>query len=386
MKTTSSLIFETTPKIICALGSIKHLAPELNRLNISRVLIVTDAVLVNAGVVNPLLESLKGHAETVLYTDVFADPPQEKVLEAVAFAKTNRIDGVIGFGGGSSMDTAKLVALLATSNQHIEDIYGVGLATGKRLPLIQIPTTAGTGSEVTNIAIVTTPSHEKKGVVGWQLYPDIAVLDAETTLSLPPHVTAATGVDAMVHAIEAYTSKLKKNPVSDSFALQALKLLYNNIDKVIENGKDVEARSAMLLGSCLAGIAFANAPVAAVHALAYPLGGHFKMTHGHSNSVVLPGVLTYNAPQAKSLYAELARHILPDVSTLNDEAACEQFILTITQLVKRMPFELQLSKCGVKHSHLDMLATDAMKITRLLQNNPREMTYEATYKIYEAIL
>lgn len=248
----------------------------------------------------------KAGIAATLYSEVQADPPEAAVLDAVAAAKKAGADAIIGFGGGSSMDTAKLVALLVGTPQDLPDIYGIGLAKGPRLPLIQVPTTAGTGSEVTPISIVTTPTHEKKGVVSPLLYPDLAVLDAKLTVGLPPAVTAMTGIDAMVHAIEAYTSKHKKNVLSDGLAVKALQLLAGNMDKVLANGADLSARAAMLQGSMLAGMAFANAPVAAVHALAYPLGGHFHVPHGLSNALVLAPVLAFNRPAAEELYGELA--------------------------------------------------------------------------------
>ena len=192
------------------------------------------------------------------------------------------------------------------SDQALADIYGIGNVTGKRLPLVQVPTTAGTGSEVTNIAIVTTGATTKMGVVAPQLYADLAILDAALTLGLPPIVTAATGIDAMVHAIEAYTSKHKKNPLSDALAREALSLLSSNLIRACEQGDNLEVRQAMLLGACLAGQAFSTAPAAAVHALAYPIGGIFHVPHGLSNSLVLPHVLRFNLPNAAKLYAELA--------------------------------------------------------------------------------
>jgi alcohol dehydrogenase class IV len=189
------------------------------------------------------------------------------------------------------MDVAKLVALLAHGTEKLDEVYGVGVAKGPRLPLILVPTTAGTGSEVTPISIVTTGEGEKKGVVSPVLLPDIAVLDAELTLGLPAAVTAATGIDAMVHAIEAYTSKRLKNPVSDCLAREALRLLSLNIHEACSDGSNCEARQGMLLGAMLAGLAFANAPVAGVHALAYPVGARFHVPHGLSNSLVLPAVM-----------------------------------------------------------------------------------------------
>ncbi|TXM88309.1 iron-containing alcohol dehydrogenase, partial [Methylobacterium sp. WL103] len=231
---------------------------------------------------------------------------------AAAFARASGSELVLAIGGGSALDTAKLVAYLARSHEALDAIYGVGLAKGARLPLILVPTTAGTGSEVTPIAIVTTPTQEKKGVVAPRLLPDWAVLDPELTLGLPAAVTAATGIDAMVHAIEAYTSRHRKNPISDGLARQALGLLACHIRTACADGGDVEARSGMLLGSMLAGMAFANAPVAAVHALAYPVGALFHVPHGLSNALVLMGVLRFNLPEAQALYAELAPILDPD--------------------------------------------------------------------------
>jgi alcohol dehydrogenase len=204
------------------------------------------------------------------------------VLKAVNFARENQADGIIGIGGGSSLDTAKLVAALATGHQNLKDIYGVDKITTSPLPLIQIPTTSGTGSEVTPIAIVTRPDDTKQGVVSAKLYAKAVILDPVLTLGLPPQITAATAIDAMVHAIEAFTSVHRKNPVSDMLAIQAISLLSENIKDAVHQGTNMEARSAMLLGSMMAGQAFANAPVAAVHALAYPLGGIYHIPHGLS--------------------------------------------------------------------------------------------------------
>ena len=200
------------------------------------------------------------------------------------------------------------------------------MAKGQRLPLLLAPTTAGTGSEVTPIAIVTTPTTEKKGVVSPRLLPDWAILDPELTLGLPPPVTAATGIDAMVHAIEAYTSRHKKNPISDQFARQALALLSANIREVCTNGANLEARGNMLLGSMLAGMAFANAPVAAVHALAYPIGAIFHVPHGLSNALVLMGVLRFNLPEAQTLYAELAPILDPQTQGLPTPEQAQAFV------------------------------------------------------------
>jgi len=382
----SDFVFETTPRIVCEAGAAARLGEMAKALGVKRALIVTDAGLVKAGLLAPVQDGFRAAGlECALFSDVLADPPEDSVMTAVRAARAAGADGVVGFGGGSSLDTAKLVALLAGTEQALPAIYGIGLATGPRLPLIQVPTTAGTGSEVTPIAIVTTPSHEKKGVVSPLLYPDVAVLDARLTLGLPPHVTAMTGIDAMVHAIEAYTTRHKKNPVSDSLALKALELLAANIRTVVAEPGNVAARAAMLQGSLLAGMAFANAPVGAVHALAYPLGGHFHVPHGLSNALVLVPVLEFNRPAAEALYAELAPAVLPGRRFATPAEAAEAFIAAMRDLVAAMPMAQRLEQVGVTRDDLPMLARDAMNVQRLLVNNPREVTHDDALAIYAQV-
>ncbi|MGH8492126.1 MAG: iron-containing alcohol dehydrogenase [Moraxellaceae bacterium] len=375
--------FATTPRVIVRPGAMLQPQEWLDSVPGKRLFVVTDPGLVKAGVVAPVVAALEAVGRTVtLYQDVEADPPVARVLATVEAARAVGAEVVVGLGGGSSMDTAKLVALLAATPQSLEAIYGIGLAKGPRLPLIQVPTTAGTGSEVTAIAIVTTPTQEKKGVVSPLLYPDLAILDADLTLGLPPSVTAMTGIDAMVHAIEAYTSKLKKNPLADGLAREALRIMYENLPRVLADGRDREARSAMLAGSMMAGMAFANAPVAAVHALAYPLGGHFHVPHGLSNALVLAPVLDYNLGHAETLYAELAGVVNPAQRFTDAATAARWFVADMRRLVATMPFAQTLREVGVAEKDLDLLATDAMKVERLLVNNPRIMTFEAARAIY----
>lgn len=375
--------FATTPQVIVRPGAMLRPGEWLPGVGARRLFIITDPGLLHAGIITPVAAALRQNGcEVTVYHEVEADPPEARVLATVAAAKAAQAEAIIGLGGGSSMDTAKLVALLAATPQSLESIYGIGLARGPRLPLFQVPTTAGTGSEVTPIAIVTTPTHEKKGVVSPLLYPDLAILDAQLTLGLPPAITAMTGIDAMVHAIEAYTSKIKKNPLADALGREALRLLYDNLPRVLENGQDINARSAMLTGSMMAGMAFANAPVAAVHALAYPLGGHFHVPHGLSNALVLAPVLRYNLPVAELQYAELAQVIAPTQRFANTREAANWFTDTMATLVARMPLAQTLRDVGVSADDLDRLATDAMKIERLLVNNPRPMTWEAARSIY----
>lgn len=283
----TAFTFNTTKSVICEPGVTHRLGQIVKEHMGKKVLLVTDPGLVKAGLLDVATNSLnEAGVKYELFDGVVADPPVSVVEAALADAREAGVDGVIGFGGGSSMDVAKLIALLIGGEEKLDDVYGVGQAKGKRLPLIQIPTTAGTGSEVTPISIITVGETEKKGVVAPQLLPDIALLDAELTLGLPAHVTAATGIDAMVHAIESYTSaSANNNPVSKALAREALRLLGANIETAVKDGSNVKARSDMLLGAMLAGQAFANSPVAAVHALAYPIGGIFHVPHGLSNAL-----------------------------------------------------------------------------------------------------
>jgi alcohol dehydrogenase len=347
---------------------------------------VTDPGLWKTGILESPKRSLEACGIVVhMFADVVADPPETVVLSAVEKARAVDADVVIGLGGGSSMDVAKLVAVLAPGSQPLKEAYGIGNVRGKRLPLVQVPTTAGTGSEVTNIAIVTTGETSKMGVVAPQLYADMAVLDATLTLGLPPAVTAATGIDAMVHAIEAYTSRYKKNPISDMLARQALGLLSTHLLTACEDGRNLQARQAMLLGACLAGQAFSNAPVAAVHALAYPIGGVFHVPHGLSNSLVLPHVLRFNMAAATDHYAELAGIAAP-AATGSREARAEALIAALQHVAQRTRIATTLREVGIESADLDRLADDAMLQTRLLGNNPREVTREDARAIYAAAL
>lgn len=377
------LVFETVRRIECGPGAVGELGNLVRGLACQRILIVTDPGIQVSGLLEAPQRALAAEVEHVsVFSQVQADPPEAVVLAAVSRARDEGIDGIVGIGGGSSLDTAKLVSLLARSPQHLEDIYGIGLAKGPRLPLILVPTTAGTGSEATPISIVTTPSKEKKGIVAPQLLPDIALLDPELTLSVPPNVTAATGIDAMVHAIEAHTTRHLKNPLSDALALGALRLLHGNLSRVLADGRDVAGREAMLRGSLMAGMAFANAPCAAVHALAYPLGAHYRLPHGLCNAIMLPHVLAYNIEGNPSLYAELGTSILPSLPTRTPEQTSLAFVKEMARLTADSGLPTSLQNVGVAESDLQMLAKDAMKIERLLRNNPREVSYPDALRIY----
>ncbi|PQA89173.1 iron-containing alcohol dehydrogenase [Hyphococcus luteus] len=377
--------FDTVPNIIFETGAAARLG-EIVKPRMKRPFVVTDKGVVGAGLIDGALKGLeKAGLDYALFDGVEADPPAKVVKGAVETARAHKADGVIGFGGGSSMDTAKVIAILINSSQTLEEIYGIDHAKGERVPLALLPTTAGTGSEVTNIAVITTEDDQKMGVLGPQLYADLAVLDASLTLSKPRHVTSATGIDAMVHAIEAYTTKHKKNPVSDALAAKALKLLSANIQRACDAPDDVEAREAMLLGALLAGQAFANAPCAAVHAMAYPLGVHFHVPHGLANSLMLAPVLRFNIPEAAPLYAELG-----DVIGANDTGdfttRAEAFVAKMTEICAATGVKSRLSDVGVSHNVLPKLAEDAVKVERLMKNNPRDVAYDDALALYTEVL
>ena len=371
--------FNTTPSLRMGAGLAGELGQITRPICGDRVLLVTDPGMMATGLVQQATDCLRAAGvEVTLFDQVQADPPEEIVLQAAqqALGKT----GVIGFGGGSSLDVAKLAALLAASNQPLAEAYGIGNAQGPRLPLVLVPTTAGTGSEVTPISIVTTGASEKMGVVSPLLLPDMALLDPELTLGLPAHVTAATGIDAMVHAIEAYASvNANNNPISRALAVEALGLMGRMLLRAVQKPDDLEARTGMLLGSMLAGQAFANSPVAAVHALAYPIGGHYKVPHGLSNALVLPHVLRFNAQVAPEAYAALLPHVFPDLPAMSVAEAALQFAESMADLSRACGLEQGLRDMGIAREALPILARDAMNQTRLLVNNPRPVDEAAAH-------
>lgn len=380
----NNFVFSTVADVVVGAGTSAQVGDIALAMGIKRVFVVTDAGIVQFGLMDKALQSLKAHnIEYSIYAEVVADPPEAVVMDAVAKAREFKCDSVIGFGGGSSMDVAKLLAVLLNGKQSLSDIYGVDKVTGDRLPLIQIPTTAGTGSEATMVSIITTGETTKAGVVSRTLLADKIILDAGLTLGLPPHVTAATGIDAMVHAIEAYTSKRLKNPLSDMLAREALRLLAGNIVTAVKQGDNLEARGAMLLGAMLAGQAFANAPVAAVHALAYPLGGNYHIPHGLSNSLVLPYVLRFNAPAAAKLYAEIAGLIMPGKLLPDDPIAVTEMLANhFLALAADLGLQTTLRQMDIPEHDLPKLASESMLQQRLLINNPREVNLDDALAIY----
>ena len=373
--------FDYGPRVLSGTGrstSVSDLVPE------GPVLVVTDKGVRGLGLADPMLGALGDRA--LVFDAVEADPSATTALAAVAAGREAGVTSVIGFGGGSPMDVAKVVAYLLGSGDDLDGIYGVDQAKGARLPLVLIPTTAGTGSEATPIAILTVGGAEKKGVVARPLYADWAILDASLTFGLPRGVTAATGIDAMVHAIEAFTTKRLKNPLSDALAKEALRLLGANIRRACDDPANPDVRGAMLLGSHLAGVAFSNAPVAGVHALAYPLGGHFHVPHGLSNALMLPHVLGHNMAAALPLYADLAPILDPSLASLGRQAQAQGLVEALVAIAADCGVPARLRDVGVKADDLDLLASEAMKQQRLLINNPCEIDLADARRLYEAAL
>ena len=374
--------FTYGPRVISGPSSSGRLAELLPP---GRCLFVTDAVVRELGLADAALLSLHANGiEPVIFDAVEQDPSLTTLQAAIAAGEG--CSSVVGFGGGSPMDVAKLAASLIATGEDIDTLWGVGKALGARLPLVQVPTTAGTGSEATAVAVITCGGSEKRGVNSPALLADVAVLDADLTLSMPRAVSAATGIDAMVHAIEAYTSARLKNPMSDMLAREALRLLAGNLLHVLDRPDDRDARGRMLLGAHLAGVAFANAPVAGVHALAYPLGGHFHVPHGASNALMLTHVLRHNLHAAMLLYAELGTMLDPGLEPLGQQGQAQGFIELLARLSREAGVPQRLSEVGIGPEHLDMLASEAMKQERLLINNPCPISQADAGRLYEAAL
>lgn len=378
--------FHSTRSILVQRGGSTQLAKITREQGASKVLFITDPGVLRAGLLEKSLSQFRELGIPVhIFSDVQADPPVSIIEAAVKVAQECKVDCIVGFGGGSSMDVAKLVALLSLGNEKLVDIYGIGNAKGPRLPLILVPTTAGTGSEATKSSVVTVSESEKKGVLSPHLLPDVALLDAELTLGLPAHVTAATGIDAMVHAIEAFTTKHLKNPMADCLAKEALRLLSNNLYRAVFTGGDIEARENMLLGACLGGMAFTNAPVAGVHALAYPIGARFHVPHGLSNSLVLAPVMRFNLDVAHAMYAELGQIIRPGLQGSTMQQA-SQLVDYLGSLAGELGLPTRLRDVGIAEKDINQLAIDAMLQTRLLMNSPREIKLEDAAALYREAL
>ncbi len=380
-------VFQTTPRIVMGPGSADGVAAEVKRLGASKIMIITDPGLVKTGIVDRFGGLLKKAGFSLGRFDaVEPDPRYEVASQAAELTKDFGADLILGIGGGSSLDIAKVASILVTNTQPIGSLFGIDLVEAPGLPLILVPTTAGTGSEVTPIAILSDHQEKlKKGIVSPRLFPASAILDPELTLGLPPSVTAATGMDALIHAVEAYTSR-NATALTDLLAVQAMKLLFENIRTAYANGTDLQARSNMLEGSMLAGMAFANAGVTAVHAFAYPIGAEFHIPHGVANSIMLAAVMEFNMLGNLRKFAQMAELFGEDTIGLSERKSAQLAVDALRTLAADLRVPSHLSEFGIKEEDIPSLAEGVMKVTRLLANNPRELGQQDAMDIYRSVL
>lgn len=365
---------------------MEHLVSEAKRLNASNILIVTDPFLKDLGMTNKIVEPLEAQGWTTsVYTEVVPEPPLEVGEKLVAFTRENKFDLVIGLGGGSALDLAKLAGVLASHEGKVADylnLTGGRSLTHKGIPKILIPTTSGTGSEVTNISVLSLES-TKDVVTHDYLLPDVAIVDPALTTSLPPKVTAATGIDALTHAIEAYVSN-NANPVTDALALQAIRLISGSIRTAVADGENKEARTNMSYGSYLAGLSFFNAGVAGVHALAYPLGGQFHISHGESNAVLLPYVMGYIRQSCEKRMKDILEAMGFSSTQLSQEEASYKCVDELKKLVADVNIPVSLKGFNIQEEALDSLADDGIKQKRILARSPMPLLREDIFTIYHA--
>jgi alcohol dehydrogenase class IV len=382
--------FYTNGHIISEADSMRQkLGTLAKQYRATSAIIVTDSGIAQLGYVDIAQQSLQeAGVNVVVFDSVVADPPVAIVNDAIKIARDNSCDLVIGLGGGSSIDTAKIVALHPNEFESVNDILDKDVSGFNKLPLFAIPTTAGTGAEATFVSVITAKDGSKKAIYTPKILPDVAILDATLTLKLPRHITAATALDAMVHCVEAYTSRTKKNPISDALAVKGLQMLWNNFEKVLNQGDDINARSNMLLGSTLAGIAFVNSSVAAVHGLSYPLSINFHIPHGHANALVMCGVFTFNLSAAAPLYAELAHAVMPSQTLgMTDLEAASLFIKQLKIFLETSGLKYRLNELDITDQDIPALADIVINTyARLIATNPKDMTLNEVTAIYEEIL
>ncbi|VBB44033.1 1,3-propanediol dehydrogenase [uncultured Desulfatiglans sp.] len=382
-----TLLFQTTPRIVMGAGCLAQIPAEVKRLGGGKVLIVTDPGLVKTGIAERLERVLRDDGLAFsCYDKVEPDPRLEIARDAADALRASGADVVIGLGGGSSIDIAKIAALMVENDGDLADYFGVDLVPRPGRKTLIVPTTAGTGSEVTPIVILSDEAEKlKKGVVSPYLFPSVALLDPELTLDLPPQVTAATGMDALIHAVEAFTSK-NAYPMTDMLAREAISLLADNIRTAFANGQDLEARTCMLEGSLLAGMAFANAGVTAVHAFAYPIGAEFHIPHGVANSIMLAPVMEFNMLGNLPKFAEMAELLGEEIEGMSLRDMALAAVDAMRTLAADLRIPAHLSLFGIQESDIPNLAQGVMKVTRLLANNPRTMTQEDAERIYLSVL
>ncbi|WP_349971102.1 iron-containing alcohol dehydrogenase [Pseudomonas caspiana] len=375
--------FKIANKLITGAAAIEQLAAELTRLNINNPLIVTDAILVKSGTVDLALAQLGGRAYGIF--DQVKPEPEISIVEDCTHAyRQGGHDGLIGLGGGSAIDIAKGVGAFVGHDGPLAELFGVDQVKRKGPPLIAIPTTAGTGSEVTNVAIFSDKLAQlKKGIVSDYLLPDVALVSPVMTLTCPRSVTAASGVDALVHAIESYLS-VNRSLITDSLALGAIKLIVKSLPKAYANPADLIAREHMATASLMAGMAFGNAGVGAVHALAYPLGGRFNIAHGVSNALLLPYVMAWNKMACVERFRDIAEAMGLRVEHMSDEDAANQAVQAMADLCEAVDIPKGMRSFNVPEDAIPAMAEEASKIDRLMRNNPRKLTAADIEKIYRA--
>ncbi len=368
-------------------GSIEKLKGEAAALDATRALVVTDPGLAGTpmvATVQALLSDAGLGVET--FADVVPEPPIGVVEAALEQVRNTGCDLLVGVGGGSSLDVVKVVSVLATNEGDVRDYFGTDLVPKPGLPKVLVPTTAGTGSEVTPIAILTdTEAKVKKGIVSPFLYGHVSIVDPELTHSLPPAITAATGMDALTHAIEAFTS-VKANPLSDALALEAMRMIAENIADAYDDGEDADARAAMSLGSMMAGMCLPLAGAGAVHALAYPLGGEFHLSHGQSNTLMLPYVLKFNTSACLGKTKKIVETLGEETEGLTPEEVAARAQGVASRLATRVGMPLRLSDYDVPEAAIPAMAQAASKITRLLDNSARPVSVEEIAAIYREAL
>jgi len=365
-------------------GALERLGAEARRFG-SKAILLTDKVLVRAGVVEPVLAALQAAGVTVtVFDEVEQEPSTENCEQSAAVVRGSGAEFLVAVGGGSVLDVAKGCSILATNGGAISDYFGIDKVPAAGLPWIGLPTTAGTGSEVTPNAIFTDKAKQLKiGVVSPFLFPTVAIVDPVLTLTAPPSITAATGMDALTHAVEAFTAP-KATVQTDMYAVQAINLISRSLRRAVWAGRDIQARTDMALGSTLAGISFANAGVGAVHALAYPLGGQFGIPHGVSNALLLPHVMGFNMLADVTKFARVAEAMGEDVQGLSARAAAEAAVKAAALLSEDVGIPQRLRDVNIPESALEGLAAAAMNVTRLLDNNPRKVTLKDARALYQA--
>ncbi len=379
--------FTSPTRFVFGCGALANLGAEVKTLRASNVLIVTDKGLMSTGIVQKVIDILQGESiATTVYDAVQADPAYALASDVAKLASDSKADLILGIGGGSSLDIAKVAAILVTNTGNVKQYFGIEQVPLAGLPTVLIPTTAGTGSEVTNIAILSDEEEKLKvGIVSRHLFAQVALLDPELTVGLPPSITAATGLDALIHGIEAYTSR-KATPMTDLLAAEGIKLIVENLRTAYANGDDIAARSAVLRGALLTGMAFNTAGCAAVHAFAYPIGGVFHIPHGIANSIMLNPVLKFNLMANLSRYADLARLIGENTEGCTPREAAYKGLEALQCLIKDINVPQHLAEYGIKEENVPELAQGVLKVTRLLANNPRKVTVADAEAIYREAL